>query len=102
MPTYRACWRIEGSRSTELNPADNALKGGDIPSSTVLDLSFGIGRDSWALELFVKNATDEDAPLAIGVQCAVYSAFGSPACGQQPYALRRAPTTFALRFTQNF
>ena len=92
----------EGSRPSELNPADNALKGGDIPSSTVLDLSFGIGRDSWALELFVKNATDEDAPLAVAQQCAIYSAFGSPACGLQPYALRRAPTTVALRFTQDF
>jgi outer membrane receptor protein involved in Fe transport len=92
----------ESSRPNDLNPVDNAAKGGDLPSSTILDLSAGIGRDTWTLELYVRNATDEDAPLGIGVECAVYSAFGSPACGQQPYAMRRAPTTISLRFTQDF
>ena len=51
----------ETSRPSELSVAENEIKG-DIPSSTVLDLSAGIGRNSWLLELFVKNATDEDAP----------------------------------------
>jgi outer membrane receptor protein involved in Fe transport len=91
----------ESSRPSELNPAENALKG-DIPSSTVLDLSAGIGRNNWTLELFVKNATNEDAPTYLAQECAIYSAFGSEACGLQPYGLRRAPTTFALRFSQEF
>jgi outer membrane receptor protein involved in Fe transport len=86
----------ESSRPSELVPEDNELKNGDIPSSTVLDLSAGIGRNSWLLELFVKNATDEDAPLYIGQECAIGTCFA------QTYGLRRAPTTVGLKFSQEF
>jgi outer membrane receptor protein involved in Fe transport len=92
----------ESSRPSELVPAENDFKGGEIPSSTILDLSAGIGRNSWTLELFVKNATNEDAPLYITQECAIISAFGSPACGLQPYSLRRPPTTIGLKFSQEF
>ena len=68
----------EGSRPSELVPAENEVKNGDIPSSTVLDLSAGIGRNSWLLELFVKNATDEDAPLYIGQECAIIAFVRGP------------------------
>ena len=85
----------EGSRPSELVPAENEIKG-DIPSSTVLDLSAGIGRNSWLLELFVKNATDEDAPIYIGQECAVV------VCGVQTYGLRRPPLTVGLKFSQDF
>jgi iron complex outermembrane receptor protein len=85
----------ETSRPSELVPAENDVKG-DIPSSTILDLSAGIGRNSWVLELFVKNATDEDAPLYIGQECAVF------VCGYQSYGLRRPPTTVGLKFSQEF
>jgi outer membrane receptor protein involved in Fe transport len=86
----------ESSRPTELTLLDNAGKG-DIPSSTILDLSAGIGRDSWLVELFVKNATDEDAPFYIGAQC------NPQYCGPLvSYGLRRAPTTIGLKFSQEF
>jgi outer membrane receptor protein involved in Fe transport len=86
----------ESSRASELVPEENELKNGDIPSSTILDLSAGIGRNSWLLELFVKNATDEDAPLYIGQECAIGT------CFPQTYALRRAPATVGLKFSQEF
>src|SRR5688572_30474702 len=86
----------EGSRPSELVPAENDFKNGDIPSSTVLDLSAGIGRNSWLLELFVKNATDEDAPIYVGQECAVF------VCGVQTYGLRRPPLTVGLKFSQEF
>ena len=86
----------EGSRPSELVPAENVFKNGDIPSSTVLDLSAGIGRNSWLLELFVKNATDEDAPIYVGQECAVF------VCGVQTYGLRRPPLTVGLKFSQEF
>jgi iron complex outermembrane receptor protein len=92
----------EGSRPSELVPADNEAKNGDIPSSTIFDLTAGIGRDSWRLEMFVMNATDEDVPAFISQQCAITTIFGSPACGQQPYAIRRQPLTVGLRFSQEF
>jgi outer membrane receptor protein involved in Fe transport len=86
----------ESSRPSELTLLDNEAKG-DIPSSTFLDLSAGIGRDSWLVELFVKNATDEDAPFYIGAQC------NPQFCGPLvSYGLRRAPTTIGLKFSQEF
>ncbi len=93
----------EGSRPSELVPAENEFKNGTIPSSTVLDLTAGIGRDSWRLELFVKNATDENAPLYVGQECAIIASVAQvPACGLQPYALRRPPLTVGLKFSQEF
>ena len=75
----------EGSRPSELVPAENEVKNGDIPSSTVLDLTAGIGRNSWLLELFVKNATDEDAPLYIGQECAIIAFVpGCPPAASSP------------------
>lgn len=85
----------ESSRPSELVPEENDIKG-DIPSSTILDLSAGIGRNSWAIELFVKNATDEDAPLYVGQECAI------GVCGVQTYGLRRPPMTVGLKFSQEF
>ena len=87
--------QYESSRPSELVPAENEIKG-DIPSSTFLDLSAGIGRESWTLELFVRNVTDEDAAMYIGQQCAIAT------CGPQTYGNRRAPTTVGLRFMQDF
>jgi outer membrane receptor protein involved in Fe transport len=93
----------ESSRPSELVPAENDFKGGDIPSSTILDLSAGIGRNSWLVELFVRNVTDEDAQLYVGQQCAIIAFVPQvPACGQQPYALRRQPMTIGLKFSQEF
>src|SRR6185295_9464404 len=81
----------ETSRPANMSVAENEIQG-EIPSSTVLDLSAGIGRNSWTLELFVKNATNEDAPLYIGQECAIIAFVpGVPACGQQTYGLRRQP-----------
>ena len=54
------------------------------------------GRNSWLVELFVKNATDEDAPIYVGQECAVF------VCGVQTYGLRRPPLTVGLKFSQEF
>jgi outer membrane receptor protein involved in Fe transport len=85
----------ESSRASTLDVADNKILG-DIPSSTVLDLSAGLAKDSWAIELFIQNLTDEDAALGISTQCAVSF------CGVQPYALRMRPRTIGLKFSQEF
>jgi len=85
----------ESSRPSDIIPADNAIVG-DIPSSTVLDLSTGIGRDSWGLELFIGNVTNEDAPMDISYQCSI------SVCGVQTYGIRMQPRTFGLRFSQEF
>jgi iron complex outermembrane recepter protein len=83
----------ESSRPSDIIPEDNAVLG-DIPSSTVLDLSTGIGRDSWGLELFIGNVTNEDAPMDITSQCAI--------CNDQSYGIRMQPRTIGLKFSQEF
>ncbi len=54
----------EGSRSSDLD-IDDADVFGEIPSNTFVDLAFGIENEKYAIELFVANATDEDAPLVL-------------------------------------
>jgi len=91
----------ESSRAGDLNVVDNEIKG-DIPSSTVLSLSAGLAKDSWAVELFVQNLTNEDAALGISTQCATTVSAGDIACGAQPYALRMRPRTIGIKFSQDF
>ena len=51
---------------------------GDIPSSTFVDLAFGVENDKYAIELFVANVTDEDSPLYVDAECASSSAAARP------------------------
>jgi outer membrane receptor protein involved in Fe transport len=87
----------QGSRSAILEVADNIDTGGDIPASTFLDLSFGIEKDTYSVELFVANATDEDSPLGKTSECT------PQVCGvPQSYGIRRQPRTIGIRFPQDF
>jgi outer membrane receptor protein involved in Fe transport len=83
------------SRASTLAIAENDVLG-DIPSSTYLDLAFGLDNDKYAIELFLSNATDEDAALSISVDCTV------GVCGPQPWAVQNRPRTFGIRFKQEF
>ncbi|MEM7360054.1 MAG: TonB-dependent receptor [Pseudomonadota bacterium] len=85
----------EGERSSDLNLADNMIRG-DVPSNTFVDLSAGIRNDKYAVDLFIKNATDEDAPLYLTSQCATGT------CGVQNYGVRNRPITVGLKYTQDF
>jgi iron complex outermembrane receptor protein len=67
---------------------------GDIPSSTFLDLAYGLGNDKYNFELFLSNATDEDAPVTISSDCAI--------CQVQPWGVQRRPRTVGIRFSQEF
>ncbi len=67
---------------------------GDIPSSTFLDLAYGLGNDKYNFELFLTNATDEDAPLTVSSDCAI--------CQVQAWGVQRRPRTIGLRFSQDF
>ena len=85
----------EGERSSSLNVSDNDIRG-DVPENTFLDLAAGIQNDKYAVELYVKNATDEDAPLFLTSQCATGT------CGSQNYGVRSRPRTYGIRFSQEF
>ncbi len=83
------------SRASTLSIADNNLYG-DIPSSTFLDLAFGIQNAKYAIELFMSNVTDEDSPLYVTSECT------PQVCGGQTYGVQSRPRTIGIRFSQEF
>ncbi len=85
----------EGSRASDLDVSDAEILG-EIPSSMFVDFSFGVENDKYAIELFLANATDEDAPLNIDAECASFR------CGGQSYGVSPRPRTFGIRFRQDF
>jgi outer membrane receptor protein involved in Fe transport len=85
----------QASRASILSLADLELYG-DIPSSTLLDLTFGVRNEKYAVELFVSNATDEDAALYVTSECTPQM------CGVQPYGVQSRPRTIGIRFSQDF
>jgi outer membrane receptor protein involved in Fe transport len=85
----------EGERNSDLRVSWNEIKG-ELPESTIVDLSAGIRNEMFAVELFVKNATDEDASAYLVSQCATST------CGAQNYGVRPRPRTFGVRFSQDF
>ena len=85
----------EGDRTSDLRLVEREILG-DLPSYTMADLSFGLRRDSWALNFYLKNATDERAEFSRFTQCA------EAVCGEQAYTLVTQPRTFGVRFSQDF
>ena len=85
----------EGERASDMKSRDAAIKG-DYEETTFVDLTAGIQNETFALELFVRNATDEDAALFVRNQCEPGT------CGSQLYNVRARPRTFGIRFSQDF
>ncbi len=85
----------QSSRASILNVSANEAYG-DIPSSTLLDLSFGVANDKYSVELFLANATDEDAYIYVTSQCEPGT------CGAQPKGVQYRPRTLGIRFSQSF
>jgi len=85
----------EGERDSDLDQAANAILG-TLPSYTTLDLSAGFRKDNWGMDLFIANATNEDAPLYYTAQCTAET------CGLQKYGVRMRPMTISARFTMDF
>ncbi len=85
----------QSGAASELELADNAVYG-DIPSSTYLDLAFGIKKEKYEVELFVSNATGEDAPLGVTSECT------PQVCGVQTKGVKSRPRTIGIRFSQDF
>src|SRR5262249_16933657 len=68
---------------------------GQQPAFSLLNLSAGIGRDSYSIDLFVTNVFDERGETFRFTQCKVCSMVNS-------YVVPTQPRTFALRWTQKF
>jgi len=61
-------WLYEGRRRSDLRLYEASLIG-DMPAYNTMDFSFGVKKDKWALDLFVKNAFDERGQLGRFFQC---------------------------------
>jgi iron complex outermembrane recepter protein len=85
----------EGTKRTALLEAENVVLG-DSDSYTLVDLSFGVEKERWAAELFIKNAFDESASLYSYSECTV------DVCGGIVYSVMTRPRTIGLRFSQKF
>ena len=84
-----------GKSRARLRLSDYAVIG-DSEANTMVDLSAGLSKDNYSLELFVQNAGNEDAVLYKTAQCA------DSVCGVQAYGIRPQPRTIGLKFTQKF
>ena len=91
----QGAFAYSGSAASRLGLADNAIIG-DIDATSTFDISAGIRKDSYALELFVQNLTNEDASLYKTAQC------DEGTCGVQTYGIRPRPRTIGLKFSQKF
>lgn len=85
----------EGERDSDLDQSANDILG-TLPSYTTLDLSAGFGKNDWAVDFFISNVTNEDAPLYYTAQCTAET------CGTQKYGVRMRPMTVSARFTKDF
>ena len=85
----------EDDRDSRLARFKNDIVG-TMDSYTTIDISAGIAKESWALDLFISNLTGEDATLYRVTQCIPGT------CGDQIYGSRIRPTTISGRFTYNF
>ena len=85
----------EGSKRTALLESENSVLG-DSDAYTLIDLSFGVQKDKWEAELFVKNAFDERASLYNYTECTVDT------CGGIIYSIMNQPRTIGLKYSQKF
>jgi iron complex outermembrane receptor protein len=83
------------SSRTALLPAENEVLG-DQDAYNLVDLSFGVARETWSAELFVDNALDERASLYRYSECDV------SICGGIVYGVGLRPRTVGLKFAQKF
>jgi outer membrane receptor protein involved in Fe transport len=69
---------------------------GTMPSYTTADLSFGVSRDNWRVELYGTNIFDEQAEVGRFAQCL------EEICGDQIYVSTQRPRFIGLKFSQEF
>ncbi len=91
----QGAFTYQSSAASQLEIADNDVYG-DIPSSSYLNLAFGMMKDKYSFEVFLANATNEDAPLGVTSECT------PQVCGVQTYGVKARPQTIGIRFSQEF
>jgi len=104
-PFIQGALVYEGERSTDLRTASNEIFG-QLPSYAVFDLSAGVRKNNWTLNLYVKNLFDESAEFNRFAMCAESVCGASGVDAQYPngqvYTIANKPRTIGLRFSQDF
>ena len=75
---WQASLSHAGKRRVDLRAAETALLG-YLDAYTLVDLSAGWRKDSWSVDVFLKNAFDQRAQMTRFAQCAALT------CGYEPY-----------------
>ncbi|MEO6227550.1 MAG: TonB-dependent receptor [Thermomonas sp.] len=94
-----AFWQVslahQGERTNDLREAQSAVFG-KMDAYTLADLSLGWRKESWSIDVFLKNAFDTRAQLARFSECAALT------CGAESYTVFAQPRTLGLRFSKEF
>ncbi|MDZ4814269.1 MAG: TonB-dependent receptor [Pseudomonadota bacterium] len=94
-----------GNRTSDLRTAENGILG-NLDAYTTVDLSAGLGKDSWKLELYVNNVFDELAEVSKFTQCAEAVCGAAGEVDEYPngqvYTITNQPRTLGIRFSQEF
>ena len=94
-----------GQRSTDLRVTENQLFG-NLPAYNSLDLSTGIQRNGWSVNVYVTNVFDKRAALYKFTECAVDVCGAHGVVPQYPegqvYTGFSQPRTIGIRFKQDF
>ena len=84
-----------GERESDLRTRERDIIG-SLPSYTTVDLSAGISRESWSVNLFITNLFDELGEVDRFAQC------GETICGEQTYSVVTAPRMIGIKYSQGF
>ena len=91
----QAAFMYQDDNRSALVVADEVVLGGPNGAYGLADFSFGVGSESWNVELFVTNAFDERADLTRFAQC-------DEGICPHPYIVTNQPRTVGLKFGQRF
>ena len=106
----------EGRRRSDLRIYEGGLIG-DMPAYNAFDFSFGLKKDHWAVDLFVKNAFDERGQIGRFYQCSEavcandvvdtdngYPVYPAPPGYEngQVYVIPIQPRTVGLRYSMDW
>jgi iron complex outermembrane recepter protein len=102
----QAAYSYTGETRSTLSPFQNALIG-DVPAYGLLDLTAGISKDNFSVELFASNALDKRAETYRFAECTIVEGVqtsipGTVVCGNKPLANIAVPRTIGLQFSQRF
>jgi len=96
MPAYAQAAVVHaGEAGVDLRAAEAAIIG-TLPAYTLVDLSMGFDTDTFSLDFYIHNLTDERAIYARGSECQI------SVCGGQPYDAVAQPRTYGIKFGQRF